>query len=91
MNLRLKKDIVIPAGTIFDDNVAIKTARMPNSHVEHILGFGANATGHLVVGHEIGDTEFDEWFECETPYRNPDGSPYFAGESGIAGTSRGKL
>lgn len=63
MNYKLKQDIVIPAGTVFDDIVPIKTVRAPNCHCQYTLGFGANATGHLVVGTEPGDEGFDEWFE----------------------------
>lgn len=66
MKLVLKKDIVIPAGTEFDSvGVAVKTVRTPGMHVRHTIGFGPNTFGELMVGHEIGDPGFDEWFESE--------------------------
>lgn len=65
MKLRLKKDIVIPAGTIMDSaGVPWKTTRDASASVSHHLPFGSNATGVLMIGHEVGDAEFDEWFEA---------------------------
>lgn len=64
MQLRLKRDIVIPAGTVMSsDDVAQTTTRNPSAFVEHLIEFGANATGELLVGHEVGDADFDKWFE----------------------------
>lgn len=60
--LRLKKDIIIPAGTIFADDGVINID-YGDSFVMHSIGFGKNATGDLRIGAEIGDKEFDEWFE----------------------------
>jgi hypothetical protein len=63
MKLRLKKDIIIKAGTVFDDAVAHTTERNASQFVVHTLGFGKNASGDLHVGHEVGDEGFDKWFE----------------------------
>jgi len=68
MKLRLKKDLVIPAGTVMSsDGVPAKTVRNPLGNVMHDLEFGANATGRLYIGHEVGDPGFDEWFEQVVP------------------------
>lgn len=65
MKLKLKQDITIPAGTIMDsDGVATKTERDPAAFVRYSLAFGPNSTGELLVGHEVGDDAFDEWFEA---------------------------
>lgn len=64
MKLRLKKDIVIKAGTVMDsDGVPRMTVRNASAAVAHYIAFGPNATGRLIVGHEVGDEAFDQWFE----------------------------
>lgn len=64
MRLKLKQDIVIPAGTIMDsEGVPSKTTRDATAFISHSLPFGKNATGEMLIGHEVGDPEFDEWFE----------------------------
>lgn len=63
MKLKLKKDLVIPAGTVFGDIVPETTTRNTDAFVVLTMPFGRNATGELYVGHEVGDVEFDEWFE----------------------------
>ncbi len=64
MKLKLKRDIIIKAGTIMDsEGVANKTVRDASAFVSHLLPFGANATGELLIGHEVGDRGFDKWFE----------------------------
>lgn len=63
MKAKLKKDLVIPAGTIFDDIVPETTVRNTDAFICYTLGFGRNAAGDLYIGHEFGDEEFDEWFE----------------------------
>jgi hypothetical protein len=64
MKLKLKRDIVIPAGTVMSsDGVPTKTTRDPLAFVAHLIDFGKNATGEIMIGHEVGDPEFDEWFE----------------------------
>lgn len=62
MKLRLKKQIVIPAGTIFDDSVP-ESISFGDDTFEHVIGFGKNASGSLFVGAEPHDAEFQEWFE----------------------------
>ena len=47
MTIRLKKDIVIPAGTVLSRG-PVKT-EYPTPIVEHIIGFGPNHSGDLRV------------------------------------------
>ena len=54
----LLKDIVIPAGTIFDD-APTRTLRAPFEHVECIIGLTTNTAGSLV--YDVSD-ELSEWF-----------------------------
>lgn len=61
MKLRSKKDIIIPAGTVFEQ-APRKTERDAN-HAATIIGFGDNASGDLTVAANIGDAGFDDWFE----------------------------
>lgn len=64
MRLRLKKDLVIPAGTVMTgDGVPNATTRDASAFISHLIPFGSNATGELLIGHEVGDAQFDEWFE----------------------------
>jgi len=60
--LILKKDIVIPAGTVFDDNVP-ESIQFGSDNYQHVIGFGKDASGSLYVGAEVGNAEFDEWFD----------------------------
>lgn len=63
MKLRLLKDIVIPAGTVFDSYGVPETISFGSDNVEHVIGFGRNASGTLYIGAEPHDAEFQEWFE----------------------------
>ena len=64
MKLRLKKDLIIPAGTVMSSHgVPPKSVRDAASYVMHTMPFGKNASGQLFVGAEVGDLGFDEWFE----------------------------
>lgn len=62
MKLKLKKPIVIEAGTVLESDGVQKIVYC-SEFVCHTLGFGRNATGSLRIGTEVGDKEFDEWFE----------------------------
>jgi hypothetical protein len=62
MKARLKRDIVIPKGTIFEDDGVVRIDYGPD-HVMISLPFGKDATGDLRVGTEFGNRQFDEWFE----------------------------
>lgn len=59
MKARLLKDIVIPAGTVFD-TAASKTVRS-DGHVEHWIGLSKNTSGTIVyfIG-EKDDKEREE-------------------------------
>jgi hypothetical protein len=58
--LRLKQTLVIPAGTLFGP-AAEKTV-LAKGHLEAILGFGRDASAHLVVDPtDGGDTLFEEF------------------------------
>ena len=63
MKVRLKKDIVIPAGTVMESDGVVSIHYNPNEFVVHTLGFGKNASGDLRIGVEMHDKEFQEWFE----------------------------
>lgn len=54
----LLKDIVIPAGTIFDD-APTKTSRTYGCYVESIVGLTRNTAGSFI--YEVSD-ELNEWF-----------------------------
>lgn len=62
MKVRLKKDIVIKARTIFHD-APIRTERS-GDHIECILGLTKNTTGSLVYAIEdLARKEWEKWFE----------------------------
>ena len=64
MQLKLKKDLIIKAGTVMTgEGVSNSTTRDAAAFVSHLIPFGNNATGELLIGHEVGDAQFDEWFE----------------------------
>lgn len=52
MKMKLKKDITIKAGTIFD-TAAREVSRDPNSYVECVFGLTKDTYG--IVTYEIGD------------------------------------
>lgn len=52
MRLRLKKDIVIEAGTIFD-TAASEVSRDPAAHVEFTFGLTKDTSGTVV--YQVGD------------------------------------
>ena len=61
MKVRLKRDILIPAGAIMDD--APHRLEMCRGHVEHILGFTKDTSGSLIYFVDPDDAELGEWFE----------------------------
>ena len=61
MKVRLKRDILIPAGTIMDD--APRSVEMCRGHVEHILGFTKDTSGKLLYFIDPDDAALSEWFE----------------------------
>lgn len=64
MKVRLKKDILIPAWTVFDD--APHRMEMVPGHIEHIIGLTDDSSGTLIYYLDPHDTELSEWFEpCE--------------------------
>lgn len=63
--VRLKKDIVIPAGTVFEDVRGLRVEYGSNSY-EHTLGLTKDSHGTLVYGFDRDDPELWDWFEeCE--------------------------
>lgn len=68
MQVKLKKDIVIPAGTVFH-NAPVRSERSP-LHVEHILGLTKDSTGSLIYFLEPLDQTLAEYFEVleASPY-----------------------
>lgn len=61
MRARLKRDIVIPAGTIFDD--APRRIDMAQGHIEHVLGLTKDSAGSLCYFLDPDDETLAEWFE----------------------------
>mgnify|MGYP001592520625 FL=1 len=61
MQVRLKRDIVIPAGTILDD--APRRLEMCRGHVEHILGLTKDTSGSLLYFVDPDDAALADWFE----------------------------
>ncbi len=59
MKKRLKKAIIIPAGTIFDDSPR-KTMRR-GEHVDAVIALTSDMTGIFSTALEAGDEK--EWFE----------------------------
>ena len=62
MSIVLKKDIVIPAGTVFH-TASTKTQRFGNSHYEHVIGLTDDSCGFLNYDVDPDDPALGEWFE----------------------------
>ena len=62
MKMRLKKDIVIPAGTIFEDCNG-QTVHYGEENYETTIGLTQDSFGTLVYSMEPMDKKVDEWFE----------------------------
>lgn len=60
MNILVKKDIIIPAGTILK-SAPIRTVRH-GFHGEHVLGFGPDGTGFFTIDEESAQLNPD-YFE----------------------------
>lgn len=62
MRARLKKDIVIKAGTVFEA-APVMTTR-DDSHVEHVIGLGKDTAGSLIFSvDKFSDPKIGQWFE----------------------------
>lgn len=61
VRVKLKKDILIPAGTILDD--APRTLAMCRGHVEAIIGLTDDSSGTMLYFVDPDDPALDEWFE----------------------------
>ena len=62
MKMKLKKDIVIPAGTIFN-NCDGCSVHYGEENYETIIGLTENSFGTLVYSMEPMDKKVSEWFE----------------------------
>lgn len=58
---RLKKEIVIPAGTIFKEKVGVTTYYKHNYVT--LIGLTKDSSGDLIYGIDPDDIVLDEWFE----------------------------
>ncbi len=58
----LQKDLVIPAGTVFEccDGV---TQRYSSGNFEAVIGLSKDSSGSLIYGFEPGDKALTEWFK----------------------------
>ena len=61
MLVRLKKDILIPAGTVLND--APQRVWMCQGHAEHVIGLTKDSAGSLFYFIDPDDVALDEWFE----------------------------
>ena len=61
-NKRLKKDIVIPAGTIFDCYEDMTLETRGDTYCTTI-GLTKDSAGDLIYGIDPSDSELDDWFE----------------------------
>lgn len=62
--LILKKDLVIPAGSVFDE-APTKTVRAGGGNIQHIIGLTKDTSGSVEYCIEdMTSEEFDEWFEA---------------------------
>lgn len=61
MTMRLKKDIVIPAGTMFTE--APLQIRYEEGCYSHTVGLTKNSSGDLVYCMDPMDKDLEEWFE----------------------------
>lgn len=61
MKVKLLKDIIIPAGTIFND-APTKTTRC-NGHVECLVGLTDDSCGSFVYDMLSDKENISEWFE----------------------------
>lgn len=63
--VRLKKDIIIPAGTVFNDVKGL-VVEYGRDNYEHTLGLTKDSHGSLIYGLDRADPALEEWFEdCE--------------------------
>lgn len=56
----LRKDIVIPAGTVFTD-APLRTVRTQGEFIDCIIGLTKNTAGTFT--YESNHPELDEWFD----------------------------
>lgn len=61
MRVKLKQDIIIPAGTILDD--APRTLAMCRGHVAYVIGLTKDSSGLMCYFVDPDDPALDEWFE----------------------------
>jgi hypothetical protein len=59
--LRLKKDIIIPAGTVFHRGP--ENIQYSDNNYEHVVGIGKNNTMTVMAFDEPHDAETQEYFE----------------------------
>ena len=61
--VRLKKDIVIPAGTILENIGGIKTNYISHEWYEYLVGLTDDSCGHFRYDVDSGDIALLEYFE----------------------------
>jgi hypothetical protein len=62
MNYRLKKDIVVKAGTIFEPILG-QVTKYVYSNYSHLFGLTNDSSGEIIYGIDPGDKEINDWFE----------------------------
>jgi hypothetical protein len=58
----LKRDIVIPRGTVFDVAPSA-TQRIGGGHISKVIGLTDNSSGSIEYFFDEDDFELQEWFE----------------------------
>lgn len=59
---RLKRNLVIPKGTIFKCIEGMTTEYLSNMY-SHVFGLTEDSSGELIYGIDPLDMELNEWFE----------------------------
>lgn len=60
----LKKDIIIPAGTVFQQ-APTHTDRIGEGHISHVIGLTKDSSGELTYCLDPGDPAIEDWFGDE--------------------------
>lgn len=64
MNKILKKDIIIPKGTIFEC-IDGRSSEYVSGNYSYLFGLTKDSTGELICGIDDLDKNLDEWFGDE--------------------------
>lgn len=60
----LQRDLVIPAGTVFENCDGV-TRRFASGNFEATIGLSKDSSGSVVYGFEPNDATLRDWFKAE--------------------------